>query len=218
GKFQSSDFLVSSSESSCTRGGACLSLSNGSAADLCANAFQFNPAHGFCAAKAFLRVQNFSTGESAFAVVISRDAFGQMFGRDRGFAERDAQRVHFRVVADFHGHSKIIGIDGCHNYFSGFLHEHGPDLFRRINSAVPFFPVSKIFSELESSKLSRLPRCGANRFFNLANSKTASVDVPQSVFRQSNAFNRLLSKTAPGSNGIKNAHLSRSDDSDYYCK
>ena len=36
-----------------------LSLSNRSAADLCANAFQFDPAHGFCAAKAFLRVQNF---------------------------------------------------------------------------------------------------------------------------------------------------------------
>src|SRR5437867_10851056 len=64
-----------------------------------------------------------------------------MFGRDRGFAERDAQRVHFRVVADFHGHSKIIGIDGCHNYFSGFLHEHGPDLFRRINSAVPAWKI-----------------------------------------------------------------------------
>jgi hypothetical protein len=25
-----------------------------------------------------------------------------MFGRYRGFAKRDAQRVHFRVIADFH--------------------------------------------------------------------------------------------------------------------
>jgi len=30
-----------------------------SAAELCANAFQFDPAHGFCAAKAFLRIEDF---------------------------------------------------------------------------------------------------------------------------------------------------------------
>jgi hypothetical protein len=37
-----------------------------------------------------------------------------MFGRDRGFAERDAQRIHFGVIADFHG-LKVIGIDRYHN-------------------------------------------------------------------------------------------------------
>jgi hypothetical protein len=37
--------------------------------------------------------------------IISRDSLGQMFGRDGGFAERDAQRVHFWIVADFHSRS-----------------------------------------------------------------------------------------------------------------
>ena len=32
-----------------------------SAAELCANAFQFDPAHGFCAAKAFLRIEDFQS-------------------------------------------------------------------------------------------------------------------------------------------------------------
>jgi hypothetical protein len=31
-----------------------------------------------------------------------------MFGRDAGFAERDAQRVHLWVVADFHRRIKSI--------------------------------------------------------------------------------------------------------------
>jgi dihydropteroate synthase len=98
-----------------------------SAAPLCADTFQFDATHGFSSAKTLLRVKNLQAGESPFAVVISRDAFGQMFGRDRRFTERDTQRVHFRVIADFHGRSKVIGVDGYHNYFSGFLHEHRPN-------------------------------------------------------------------------------------------
>jgi hypothetical protein len=42
------------------------------------------------AAKALLRVENFQTGPSAFAVVISGDPFGQVFRCDGGFAKRDA--------------------------------------------------------------------------------------------------------------------------------
>ena len=52
-------FLVSFPKSSVEAAEPALSLSNGSAPALCANAFQFDPAHGFCVAKAFLRVQNF---------------------------------------------------------------------------------------------------------------------------------------------------------------
>ena len=62
--------------------------------------------HRVGSAEAFLRVENFEPGQSAFAVVISGDPFGQMFGRNAGFAERDAERVHLGVVADFHGCSK----------------------------------------------------------------------------------------------------------------
>lgn len=67
----------------------------------CADAFEFDAAHGFGPAKTFLRVEYFQIGQSAFAVVISGDAFSQMFRRDRGLAKYNAQRVHLWVVADF---------------------------------------------------------------------------------------------------------------------
>src|ERR1017187_5072924 len=60
--------------------------------------FQLHPPHSFLAAKPFLRVKDFQPGQPPFAVVIRRDALGQMFGRDRGFAERDAQCIHCGVA------------------------------------------------------------------------------------------------------------------------
>lgn len=67
-----------------------------------ADAFQFDATHGVGSPETSLRIQNLQSGESAFAIVVSSKPFGQMFGRDRGFAERDAQWVYLRVVADFH--------------------------------------------------------------------------------------------------------------------
>jgi hypothetical protein len=64
--------------------------------------FQLHPLHGFLSAETLLRVEDFQPGQPAFAVVISGDALGQMFAGDRGFAKRDAQRIHFGIVADFH--------------------------------------------------------------------------------------------------------------------
>ena len=45
--------------------------------------------------EAFLGIEDFETGQSAFAVVVSGDPFGQMFGGNGSFAESDAQRIHF---------------------------------------------------------------------------------------------------------------------------
>ena len=64
-----------------------------------ADAFQFDPPHGFRAAETLLRVEDFQTGQTAFGVIIRRDAIGQMFGGDRGFAGSDAPRIHFGIIA-----------------------------------------------------------------------------------------------------------------------
>jgi hypothetical protein len=50
--------------------------------------------------KAFDRVEHLDTGQLAVAVVIGGDAIGEMFGRHRGVAKRNAQRIDFGVMAD----------------------------------------------------------------------------------------------------------------------
>jgi len=75
---------------------------------LCADAFQFDVAHGVGVAEAPLSIEDFQPREPALAVVISRDAFREMLRRHGGFAEGDAQRVHFRIVAYFHGVSSLF--------------------------------------------------------------------------------------------------------------
>jgi len=63
---------------------------------------QLDPAHAFASIKVLLRIAYFQTGQSALAVVVSGDAFKQMFRRDRCLAERNAQSVHLGVVTDLH--------------------------------------------------------------------------------------------------------------------
>src|SRR5205823_11186708 len=63
-----------------------------------ADTFQLNAAHGFGATEAFLRIEDFQPGESAFTVVIRSDAFGQMFGRDGRIPENYAERSEERRV------------------------------------------------------------------------------------------------------------------------
>jgi hypothetical protein len=95
-----------------------------------------------------------------------------MFGRDRGFAQRDAQGIHF---GDFHG-SKIIRIDRYHNYFIGFFHEHRANLLGRINFPIPFPLRSKIFPALQPPKLG-----GAPRKVRMASSTSATVKPRETI-------------------------------------
>ena len=78
---------------------------------LVANAFQFHATHRLGSAETFLRVENFEAGQSALAILVSGGPFGQMFGRNGSFTERDAECVDLGVVADFHGCFKIVCID-----------------------------------------------------------------------------------------------------------
>ena len=67
---------------------------------------KLNAAHRLGAAKTFLDVEDFEPGEATFAVVVSRDSFAEVLRGHCRFAKCDAQRVHFRVVADLHGRLK----------------------------------------------------------------------------------------------------------------
>ena len=134
--------------------------------------FQFHPPHRFLAAETLLRVEDFQAGQPTVLVVISGDALGQMFGRERGFAERDAQRIHFGIVADFHG-LKVIRIDRYHNYFSGLVHKHRAHLFGRINFPVPILSEREIFPAIQSPQLGLAPQTGADGFFRFRHGKTA---------------------------------------------
>src|ERR1035437_10566608 len=113
-----------------------------------AHAFQLHMPHGLASAETLLGVKNFQPGQPAFAVVISGDALGQMFGGDGGVAECDAQGVHFGVIADFHNESKVVCINGYHNYFFRLVHEHGANLPCRVNFAVPVLTERKIFAAI----------------------------------------------------------------------
>src|SRR6266480_1210676 len=84
--------------------------------------------------------------------------------------------------------SKIVGVDGYDNNFRSFFHEDGANLFGHINFTVPFFVVSEIFSTLESSKFSCLPRCCVNGVFNFGNRETTLAHVTQCVTGEPNRF------------------------------
>jgi hypothetical protein len=68
-----------------------------------ADTFQFDLAHRFAAAETFLGIEDFQTRQPAFTVVVGGDTFSQMLRGNSRFPERDAQRVHFWIVTDFHG-------------------------------------------------------------------------------------------------------------------
>jgi hypothetical protein len=143
------------------------------------------------AAKSFLRVKDFQPGQPPFAVVISGDALGQMFGRDRGFAECDAQRIHFGIVADFHG-LKAIRIDRYHNYFSRFIYKHRANRFGPINFPVPILSETEIFPAIQSPQLGCAPRASADRFFHFRHGETARSGITQGVFGKSDLFHFSL--------------------------
>jgi hypothetical protein len=60
------------------------------------------------AAEALVRVEYFEPGQTAGAVLIGGEAFGQVDGGCRAVEEHDAQSIDFGVVGDFQGGSKIF--------------------------------------------------------------------------------------------------------------
>ena len=136
------------------------------------NPLQLHMTHRVLPTKSPLRVEDFKPGQPAVLVIISSDALGQIFRRDRGFAERDAQRIHFGVIADFHG-SKVVGIDRYHNYFFRLVHKNGANLLGRINFPVPIPSKWKIFPAIQSSKFGCAPCTGADGIFHLRHCEAA---------------------------------------------
>jgi len=174
-----------------------------------ADAFQFHATHRVGSAESFLHVENFQSGQSAFAVVVSGDPFGQMFGRNGRFAERDTECVNLWVVAYFHGCSKIVCVDRHDNNFGGFLDKDRSNLFRRIEFAILFFAVRKIFSAFETLELGRLPGHGANGAFDFGNGETAPGRVTRCVIGKPNWFHRMRLNSGANPNETKNERRSR---------
>jgi hypothetical protein len=82
--------------------------------------------------------------------------------------------------------SKIVGVDCDNNYFSGFLHKDGTNLFRRVNFAIPRLAVPEILSTIQSPELRRVPWTGSNRLLHLGKGETALAHVTQGVVGKSN--------------------------------
>src|ERR1700756_3940268 len=91
----------------------------------------------------------------------------------------------------------------------GFLDKDRSNLFCRIEFAIPFFALGKIFSAFETFELSRLPRHGANGFFDFGNSETAPGQVARCVIGKPNRFHRMGLNSEANPNETKNERRSR---------